>query len=465
MVRRLLSRLVKRRPVDGSVVAAATPPRGWRSQRRPFLAGLLAGMLVVVVGTEIINTSDWPDTIVQPLLPPDTSGRADAIVVLGAGLLGPCVANYNALRRSTLAAKLWRDGRAPIVVVTGGVPPGMPCSVAAVMADTIAELGVPRDRIHLEERSRNTHENAELTKPVLARLGAHRLLLVTDHLHMRRAQASFEHFGFQVGRASVPVFASSRDNVWMLRTGLREFAALAYYRSKGWLDAPPAGGTPVAPVRPQSSPGGGAMSTPATAPIVVIGASYAGGWSLPPIAGRPVVNKGVAGESSSQVLARFDRDVIALAPRAVVIWGYINDIHHAPPDQGDAAKTKARQNVTEMIRRAKAHGIEPIVVTELTLRASDSWSEWFMGMVGSVLGKESHQARINRHVMDLNTWLRQTAASEGLLVIDLQPALSDPDGQRRREFCKEDGSHVTDAGYRAATAYAEPLLTRRLAGR
>jgi lysophospholipase L1-like esterase len=331
---------------------------------------------------------------------------------------------------------------------------------------------VPRDRIHLEDRSTNTHENAEFSRPLLARLGAHRLLLVTDHMHMRRAEASFGHYGFETRRASVPVFAGSRDNVWMLRSGLREFAALAYYRSKGWLSTPPAGGTPV----PTQRPGGGAMSPnstmppgsppgTATAPIVLIGASYAGGWNLPAVAGRPVVNKGVAGESSSQMLTRFDRDVIALGPRAVVIWGYINDIHHAPPDQGDAAKAKAKQNVLEMIRRARAAGIEPIVVTELTRRASDAWGEWLMGLAGSVLGKEGHQARINRHVLDLNAWLRDTAKREGLLVIDLQPALSDADGQRRKAFCKEDGSHVTEAGYRAATAYALPILTQHFVAR
>jgi hypothetical protein len=82
-----------------------------------------------------------------------------------------------------------------------------------------------------------------------------------------------------------------------------------------------------------------------------------------------------------------------------------------------------------------------------------------------MLGKQGHQARINGHVLELNAWLRETAKREGLLVIDLQPQLSDADGQRRKAFCKEDGSHVTEAGYRAATAYAEPILTRHFAGR
>ena len=226
---RRLSRLFTRNTAFHASTNAAPRP-GWRRQVRPFVAGILVGVLFVLGGIEVINRSDWPDAIVQPLLPPDTAGPADAIVVLGAGILGPCVPNYNALRRSVLAAKLWREGRAPIIVFTGGAPPPNTCSVASVMADVAADLGVPRDRIRLEDRSTNTHENAEFSQPILARLGAHRLLLVTDHMHMRRAEASFGHYGFETGRASVPVFAGSRDNVWMLRTGLREFAALAYYR-------------------------------------------------------------------------------------------------------------------------------------------------------------------------------------------------------------------------------------------
>src|SRR6187402_306268 len=103
---RRLSRLFTRNTAFHASTNAAPRP-GWRRQVRPFVAGILVGVLFVLGGIEVINRSDWPDAIVQPLLPPDTAGPADAIVVLGAGILGPCVPNYNALRRSVLAAKLW----------------------------------------------------------------------------------------------------------------------------------------------------------------------------------------------------------------------------------------------------------------------------------------------------------------------------------------------------------------------
>ena len=89
-----------------------------------FGLGLVCGVLFVVLGRWAINRTTVADMLVAPLVLADTNGRADAIVVLGAGTVGRCVANNNALRRAILAAHLWRAGRAPVVLVTGGAPRG-----------------------------------------------------------------------------------------------------------------------------------------------------------------------------------------------------------------------------------------------------------------------------------------------------------------------------------------------------
>jgi lysophospholipase L1-like esterase len=84
------------------------------------------------------------------------------------------------------------------------------------------------------------------------------------------------------------------------------------------------------------------------------------------------------------------------------------------------------------------------------------------------MGKTSYQAQVNAHVIETNAWLRELARREGLLLIDLQPQLSDASGMRRTEFASEDGSHIPAAGYAAIAAYAEPLLEahfRRAAAR
>jgi uncharacterized SAM-binding protein YcdF (DUF218 family) len=195
----------------------------------------MMGILLPAITWVAIDETTLADRLMVPLLLADTSGSADAIVVAGAGVIGHCELNVNGLRRTILAAQLWHKERAPLLLFTGGAPPGQSCAVAEVMANFAFELGVPAGRVIVETHSRSTHTNASLSAPLLRAKGAQRLLLVTDRLHMRRFSSTFEREGFQIGRASVPVYAGHRDNVDMLLHGFREYVALAYYKTRGWL--------------------------------------------------------------------------------------------------------------------------------------------------------------------------------------------------------------------------------------
>ncbi len=195
-----------------------------------------------------------------------------------------------------------------------------------------------------------------------------------------------------------------------------------------------------------------------TGPIVLLGASYAAGWPLSQVRGIPVVNKGVAGQQSFELLERFDRDVASASPRAVILWGFSNDIHHAQPDSMDQTIARVRDSYAQLIARARQHGIEPILATELTLRPPDSVGERVAGWAGTLRGKESYQDQVNRHVLALNRWLVDTATREGLLVLQLQTVLSEPDGRRHPAFAQPDGSHITPAGYDALTSFVTPIL-------
>ena len=196
-------------------------------------------------------------------------------------------------------------------------------------------------------------------------------------------------------------------------------------------------------------------------PVVVLGASYAGGWK-PAAGGLRLVNKGISGNESWEMLARFEQDVLAEQPRAVVVWGFINDIFRSPPDRVDAAVTRARESLTTIVAKARAAGIEPILATEVTIRGKDTWGDWAASWVGWALGKQSYQATINRHVLATNDWMREFARREGLLLLDLQLLLSDEAGLRRREYATADGSHISPAGYQAISDHALPRLGAHL---
>lgn len=472
--------------------ARRRPLRGW-------LPAFLIGLAVVPACRLVINHTSYADQLVRPLLLADTSARADVIVALSASVSASCSPNAHSLRRALLAARLYREGRAPLVLFTGGLSGSPCCPVAEVMAGIARDAGVPAQAIRVETTSTSTWENAAHSAPILRGLGAERILIVSDKLHMRRAQACFAQLGFHVERASVPVYEGSRDNVDMLYYALREFVATWYYGYKGWIDVPGAtaragrssavGLTRARAAPPQTSRSANPQARESVArilanpqapaienhmnepirnpdgPVVILGASYAGGWPLAEIAGVPVVNKGISGQQSFEFLARFDKDVVSLRPRSVLIWGFINDVYRAPKGRVDEALARVRESYVAMVGAARRHGIEPILATEVTVRSRNTLSDTVMTIIGDLLGRRSYQDGINTQVLAMNDWLRDFARREQLLLLDIQPALSESSGRRRKEYAKDDGSHISAAGYDALTRYSSPLLEAHVRGR
>jgi len=110
------------------------------------------------------------------------------------------------------------------------------------------------------------------------------------------------------------------------------------------------------------------QQAPAAEPrtLVILGASYAMGWGSPALPGFDrVINRGVGGEETGDMLARFATDVAAAGPKAVLIWGHVNNISRSGTDGVESAKRAAREHYDEMVRRAKAAGIEVILATEV----------------------------------------------------------------------------------------------------
>src|SRR5581483_8150125 len=71
--------------------------------------------------------------------------NAQAIVVLGARVLPGGHAAPALQRRAEMAAQLYREGRAPLVVFSGGSAGGLP-SEASIARDIAVSLGVPAER-------------------------------------------------------------------------------------------------------------------------------------------------------------------------------------------------------------------------------------------------------------------------------------------------------------------------------
>lgn len=128
---------------------------------------------------------------------------AQAIVILGGGRLyaapeadGTDIPGRQTLIRLRHGARLQRQTGLPILV-SGGAPDGKGESEAAIMARSLREdFRVPVKWI--EDGSDNTAQNARLSKQQLQQAGITRVLLVTDALHMPRAQSVFVRSGLSV---------------------------------------------------------------------------------------------------------------------------------------------------------------------------------------------------------------------------------------------------------------------------
>ncbi len=202
------------------------------------------------------------------------------------------------------------------------------------------------------------------------------------------------------------------------------------------------------------------MKGESTGSVVIIGASYAKGWDIDSLQGKKVINKGVGGEESGEMLDRFAEDVVALNPDMVIIWGFINDIFRSEKAKMESTLEQAKDNLKAMVDIAKKNSIQPVLATEVTIRGKDGLKEKAAAIVGKLLGKQSYQEYVNTQVGKVNRWIEDFAQREGLVVLDLEPVFSNQKGFRMKEYATSDGSHISQKGYERLTEYAKGVFEK-----
>ena len=199
--------------------------------------------------------SDWLRASLEsqyPMLTAEETPAAEAIVVLGGAFAHSAAWPYpnasSAVDRYWHAARLYHAGRAPVVILSGGRTPGLGPGMTEARAGAIflADLGVPRPAIWLEEKALTTRGNAVHVAELLAEHEIHDILLVTSALHLRRSMASFQAVGLNPIPAAtdfeVRPNRSQRLRRWLPSAvalasstrALHETAGLWVYRIKEW---------------------------------------------------------------------------------------------------------------------------------------------------------------------------------------------------------------------------------------
>jgi len=123
-------------------------------------------------------------------LPARSLPKADAIVVLG------CARSARLRRRVECGVRLYRQGAAPMLVLSGGG--NGPGPEAEIMRRLAAGRGVPQAALLIEACSRDTLGNARETALLLRANGLRSVLLVSDRTHLPRAALLFRLAGLEI---------------------------------------------------------------------------------------------------------------------------------------------------------------------------------------------------------------------------------------------------------------------------
>jgi uncharacterized SAM-binding protein YcdF (DUF218 family) len=253
-----------------AVAGAALVLRGRRLGRWPLVLGLGWYVAVFVLPVATLLTLPLEDRFARPATPP---ARVDGVVVLGGAVdqvmteaRGTPALN-GAAERMTEAVALARRHPEARIVFTGGSaalnPGGL--TEADVARRLFDDLGLAGGRVIFEERSRNTHENATLTRDLVRPQPGETWLLVTSASHMPRSVGTFRGAGWTITPWPVNYTTGHDPRDWwdapfptrlnQAEWALREWVGLTVYWLLGRTDAllPAPGGTRESSARSASS--------------------------------------------------------------------------------------------------------------------------------------------------------------------------------------------------------------------
>ncbi|MBD2383992.1 YdcF family protein [Cylindrospermum sp. FACHB-282] len=232
--------------------------------KRPRIAGVAIAFALTLllscsnawVAKSLVRSLEWQN------LPPAPMPNAEAIVVLGGATKSafpprPAVDLSEQGDRVIYAAQLYRQKKAPIIILSGGRINwrGSGSPESADMADVLTSLGIPSEAIVQEPNSLNTYQNAENVRKILESRSIRRVLLVTSAMHMPRSLKIFQRQGIDVipaptdflvsqgemqeitstPKAAILNLLPDTENLQQFTSALKEYVGSFVYRLRGWL--------------------------------------------------------------------------------------------------------------------------------------------------------------------------------------------------------------------------------------
>jgi lysophospholipase L1-like esterase len=174
--------------------------------------------------------------------------------------------------------------------------------------------------------------------------------------------------------------------------------------------------------------------------VVFLGDSITENWGLSDATffEKGVVNRGISGQTSAQMLVRFRADVVALHPKSVHILAGTNDV---AGNTGPLTAQDFENNIMSMVEIARANGID-VILGSIPPTAAFNWRP---------------EVKPLPIIRNLNGWLRDYAKDKGLKYVDYDAALAGNAGELRSDL-SNDGVHPNRKGYGIMRRLAEESL-------
>jgi lysophospholipase L1-like esterase len=214
--------------------------------------------------------------------------------------------------------------------------------------------------------------------------------------------------------------------LWAQQTGSQDWPNLARYRAENDALPPPA---------------------PDVQRVVFFGDSITDAWGRSETTGvffpgKPYVNRGISGQTTPQMLVRFQQDVVHLHPAAVVILAGTNDI---AGNTGPTTQQMIEDNYTSMAEIARQSGIK-VVFASITPAFAYPWKPGIQPV---------------ERIRELNKWLQDFCARKGCVYLDYYSSMADANGAMLPGL-SSDGVHPTAKGYAVMAPLAERAIAQAL---
>ena len=184
--------------------------------------------------------------------------------------------------------------------------------------------------------------------------------------------------------------------------------------------------------------------------VIFFGDSITDKWTLHQyFPDKHYINRGISGQTTSQMLLRFREDVVNLDPDIVIFLAGTNDL---AGNTGPISIEDIEGNITSMAELARAHDIALVLSSVTPVNNYTPASQRLFA------------DRPPSEILRLNEWMKAYCASTNCYYLDYFDAMVDGSGLMKRGLT-EDGLHPNDAGYKIMAPLAQSAIDKTMASR